>query len=102
AGRPARTLAANPPYLRVVAMQTKRPDIADDLGQLSLKSWGELPEHENVPNSVIVDCGWGRLVFGQTFAAPQALAAALSEETVGERDVALYVREHHVVLAESP
>jgi len=83
-------------------MQTKRSDVTDDLGQLSLKSWGEIPEHDNVPDSVIVDCGWGRLLFGQTFAEPQALAAALNDETVGERDVALYVREHHVVLAEAP
>lgn len=84
-------------------MQTKRTDLTSDLtGMLSLKSWGETPDTGNMPEQVVVDCGWGRLIFGQTFGSPQTLAAALSDETVGERDVALYVREHHVVLAEAP
>jgi len=83
-------------------MQTKeRTNVADE-DMLSLKSWGERPEHSGVPRHAFVDCGWGRLVFGQTFQEPQALATMLEGETPGERDVALYVHEPHVVLAELP
>lgn len=50
----------------------------------------------------VVDCGWGRLIFGQTFDDPQHIAAALQEETQGRRDIAFYVREPHLVLAQAP
>jgi GNAT-family acetyltransferase (TIGR03103 family) len=70
---------------------------------VSLRNWGPPPalparcEHE-----AVVDCGWGRLLFGQTFQSPERLAAALRDETSGERDVALYIRDPQVVLAQSP
>jgi GNAT-family acetyltransferase (TIGR03103 family) len=50
----------------------------------------------------IVDCGWGRLLLGQTFADPDALVQALAEESARSRDVAMYVRDPHVVVARSP
>ncbi len=83
-------------------MQTKPRirEAAEDM--LSLKSWGERPEYSGIPQEVSVDCGWGRLIFGQTFQEPQALAATLEDETSGERDVALYVHEPQVVLSEAP
>ena len=80
-------------------MQTKTP-MAEDM--LSLKSCGERGEHAGMPRRTFVDCGWGRLIFGQTFDEPPALAAMLDGETAGERDVALYVHEPQVVLAEAP
>jgi len=83
-------------------MQTKpvTTETAEDM--LSLKSWGERPEHAGIPREVAVDCGWGRLIFGQTFEQPTAVAAMLDGETPGERDVALYVHEPQIVLAEAP
>lgn len=69
---------------------------------LSLKSWGEQPHHEDVARNAVVDCGWGRLIFGQTFDRPEAIADTLMKEEAGARDVALYVREHHVVLSSAP
>jgi GNAT-family acetyltransferase (TIGR03103 family) len=51
---------------------------------------------------VIVDCGWGRLIFGQTFADPAPIAAALRSEELGQRDIAMYVRDPHVVVAQAP
>ncbi len=53
------------------------------------------------PNASI-DCGWGRLIFGQTFAEPSDLVEALLEERPGRRDVAFYVAEPHVTLALAP
>jgi len=83
-------------------MQTKpiTTETAEDM--LSLKSWGERPEHTGIPRETAVDCGWGRLIFGQTFERPAALAAMLDGESSGERDVALYVHEPQVLLAEAP
>ncbi|HSM19669.1 MAG TPA: N-acetylglutaminylglutamine synthetase [Hyphomicrobiales bacterium] len=78
----------------------------DDLTEMaSLKHWGELPEsaHEaELSNDVVIDCGWGRLMFGQTFADPDHLADVLQDEQQGQRDVALYVREPHVLLSRAP
>jgi len=49
-----------------------------------------------------LDCGWGRLLFGQTFEDPATLAAALLEEGPERRDIAAYVRDPHLVLAAAP
>ena len=49
-----------------------------------------------------VDCGWGRLLFGQTFSGPEALAEAMRAECPDRRDIAFYVDEPHVLLAMAP
>jgi GNAT-family acetyltransferase (TIGR03103 family) len=49
-----------------------------------------------------LDCGWGRLLFGQTFADPQRLASAMRAEAPDRRDIAMYVRDPHVMLAVAP
>ena len=51
---------------------------------------------------VTLACGWGRLLFGQTFDSSTALAEALRGEQEGQRDIAIYVREPHVALARAP
>ncbi len=48
------------------------------------------------------DVGWGRLIFGQTFADGDDLIAALREEAPDHRDIAVYVRDPHVLLAHAP
>ncbi|MFN3687864.1 N-acetylglutaminylglutamine synthetase [Salinarimonas sp.] len=54
-----------------------------------------------MPNAVI-DCGWGRLLFGQTFADLSELAEAMRDERPDRRDIAVYVLEPHVALAAAP
>jgi GNAT-family acetyltransferase (TIGR03103 family) len=51
---------------------------------------------------VMLDCGWGRLLIGHTFAKPAQLAEALLQEQPGERDIALYVAAPQQVLAYAP
>ena len=71
----------------------------------SLKHWGELPpvpDDTHLKQGAALHCGWGRLVFGQTFDTAAALAEALTLEHEHERDVALYVRDPHVVVAQAP
>lgn len=53
-------------------------------------------------SNVAFDCGWGRLLFGQTFASASDLADCLREEGPGRRDIAFYILDPHVVLAAAP
>ena len=53
------------------------------------------------PNAVL-DCGWGRLVFAHTFGDNAELARTLLAEKEGRRDIGLYLRDPHVVLAMAP
>jgi GNAT-family acetyltransferase (TIGR03103 family) len=52
--------------------------------------------------NVALDCGWGRLLFGQTFAEATELAACIRAEGPGRRDIAFYILDPHVVLAAAP
>ena len=89
-------------------MQTKKraaEHTTDPERMLSLRTWADPADkaaHADLAHEAFVDCGWGRLIFGQTFATPSALADALGAEASGERDIVLYAREPHVVLAEAP
>jgi len=47
-------------------------------------------------------CGWGRIIMGHTFADPAALATELCHERRGNRDIAFYVDQPHVVLSYAP
>lgn len=49
-----------------------------------------------------LDCGWGRILMGHTFADPADLAAELCRESHGKRDIAVYVDKPHVVLSYAP
>tara|TARA_R110002072_G_scaffold103998_1_gene228097 strand:+ start:1432 stop:3201 length:1770 start_codon:yes stop_codon:yes gene_type:complete len=50
----------------------------------------------------VVDCGWGRLVFAQTFPDNQSIAEELRDEGETSRDIAVYIRDPHVLLALAP
>ena len=51
---------------------------------------------------VALDCGWGRLFFGQTFEEQEKLTDLLRSEESGRRDIAIYLRDPHVLVAQSP
>ncbi|MGH6949098.1 MAG: N-acetylglutaminylglutamine synthetase [Kiloniellales bacterium] len=63
----------------------------------SKTSSGEEPRAD-----AVVDCGWGRLIFGHTFGGAQAISEALLEEESGRRDIAFYLHDPHVVLSIAP
>jgi GNAT-family acetyltransferase (TIGR03103 family) len=52
--------------------------------------------------NVALDCGWGRLLFGQTFERAPELAKCIRAEGPGRRDIAFYISDPHVVLAAAP
>lgn len=57
---------------------------------------------ENLTENVTVHCGWGRLIMGQTFSSAQGIAESLLDEGEGQRDIAVYVNDPHIVLSYAP
>ena len=53
-------------------------------------------------SGVVLDCGWGRLVFGQTFDDQVHVADVLRSEAVGARDICIYLRDPHVLVSRLP
>jgi GNAT-family acetyltransferase (TIGR03103 family) len=51
---------------------------------------------------VALECGWGRLLFGQTFREPRDLIQAIRAEAPDCRDIAFYVPDPHVLIALAP
>ena len=62
------------------------------------------PQHlvDAMAENVVLDLGWGRLIFGQTFADPEDLAEVLRREGPGRRDICIYARESHVLVSRAP
>lgn len=62
------------------------------------------PQHlvDAMADDVVIEMGWGRLVFGQTFADPAKLAEVLRHEGPGRRDICMYAREPHVLVSMAP
>ena len=63
---------------------------------------GNAPPTPGIVANASVDCGWGRLIFAHTFADLGAVTHALLAEAQGERDIAFYLQDPHVVLAMAP
>ncbi|MEM9028851.1 MAG: N-acetylglutaminylglutamine synthetase [Pseudomonadota bacterium] len=55
-----------------------------------------------VDHNASVDCGWGRLVFANTFESAEGLVEMLRTEGSDRRDIAFYVLDPHVALAQAP
>ncbi|NDL57307.1 N-acetylglutaminylglutamine synthetase [Phytoactinopolyspora mesophila] len=51
---------------------------------------------------VAMDCGWGRLLFAQTFDDDDELINLLRAEEEGRRDIAMYVPDPHVLVSRAP
>lgn len=47
---------------------------------------------------VSLQCGWGRLIFADSFPSPQSVADTILEERDDQRDIAIYVLDPHLLL----
>lgn len=63
---------------------------------------GEPPARPADSADVVLECGWGRLVFGQTFADPSDVADVLRSEAAGSRDICIYLPDPHVLVSRLP
>ncbi|MFC0246052.1 N-acetylglutaminylglutamine synthetase [Falsochrobactrum ovis] len=60
------------------------------------------PGAEDRKRDVVIDCGWGRLLFAQTFDTNEAIIEALRAEAPANRDIVFYVSDPHVLLSLAP
>lgn len=76
----------------------------DRADAISTTSWERAPDHltAGMGREVVQELGWGRLVFGQTFADHDRLADVLRDEASGRRDICLYLHDPHVLVATRP
>ncbi|MFC3687702.1 N-acetylglutaminylglutamine synthetase [Aquipuribacter hungaricus] len=83
-----------------------RPRVAGLRGRPSITSepWRAVPEHlrQGMSDDVVVDMGWGRLVFGQTFTAHTGILDVLRAEGSGQRDICIYPPDPQVLVGLAP
>lgn len=87
----------------MIESPTRNP--LDPNEMMSLRHWADPAGHPDLlamDNETVVDCGWGRLIFGQTFADARTLVDTIRKEQPGRRDIALYLRDPQVVVALAP
>ncbi len=63
---------------------------------------GAADGEEQPKPSAMLDCGWGQLIFAQTFDSNEGIVEALRAERQDKRDIALYVRDPHILLSLAP
>lgn len=70
----------------------------------SLRSWEKTSESaaKQMKKNAVLHMGWGRLIFAHTFERQEEIAELLSQEKEGQRDVAFYLRDPHVVVSLAP
>src|SRR3954463_15951553 len=71
---------------------------------LTSRSWRQPSEHQlqGMASDVVLDLGWGRLRFGQTFADLGGIVDALRGEESGKRDICISPRDPHVLVGLVP
>ncbi|MCZ2837879.1 N-acetylglutaminylglutamine synthetase [Modestobacter sp. VKM Ac-2985] len=71
---------------------------------LTSRSWQQPAAHERqgMQGDVVLDMGWGRLVFGQTFADLSGVLTALRAEESGRRDICVYPWDPQVLVGMAP
>lgn len=71
---------------------------------LTKNSWKQPSAHQTrgMASDVVLDMGWGRLVFGQTFDDLGNIVDALRAEESGRRDICVYPRDPQVLVGLAP
>jgi GNAT-family acetyltransferase (TIGR03103 family) len=71
---------------------------------LTSRSWHEPSAHQiqGMEIDVVLDLGWGHLVFGQTFRDLRGIVDTLRAEETGRRDICVYPRDPQVLVGMAP
>lgn len=88
-----------------MASHSRQRHRIERIGSESIRNWrSDEPrfQGESFAANASVDCGWGRLIFAHTFKDNDELVAAINDESPGLRNLALYLRDPHVVLSMAP
>jgi GNAT-family acetyltransferase (TIGR03103 family) len=59
-------------------------------------------QRRGMASDVVLDLGWGRLVFGHTFGDQRGVLDALRAEETGRRDICVYPRDPQVLIGLAP
>jgi GNAT-family acetyltransferase (TIGR03103 family) len=93
----------------VLRPELARPDVrrrspAAVQDPLTGRSWRAPSAHQRrgMHTDVALDLGWGRLVFGQTYADLRDIVAVLGAEETGRRDICIYPRDPQVLVGLAP
>jgi GNAT-family acetyltransferase (TIGR03103 family) len=62
----------------------------------------EMPLRPACADRAILECGWGRILFAQTFPTVPELIEAMRQERADQRDIAMYLTDPHIVLCQAP
>ena len=76
----------------------------DSLSSPSLRNWQDVQGSHaaELSGRTVIEMGWGRLIFAHTFQSHERLIETLRQEAPGKRDIAIYLRDPHVILSLSP
>src|SRR3954452_11035987 len=71
---------------------------------ITSRSWKRPSQHQlrGMASDVVLDLGWRRLVFGQTFDDLRGIVDALRAEESGRRDICIYPRDPQVLIGLAP
>ena len=85
-----------------LAGHRRRTSVLPDPGLT--QSWREPTAHQTrgMDTDVVLDLGWGRLLFGQTFDELSHVVDALRAEESGRRDICVYPRDPQVLVGLAP
>jgi GNAT-family acetyltransferase (TIGR03103 family) len=83
-------------------MTTRRQFRPDRLANQRLLSPLSKRKASEPTHDAVVDCGWGNLIFANTFTDHREVAKALLDERHGRRHIAMYATDPHIVLAQAP
>src|SRR5687767_11111411 len=88
------------PHVAGHRRRTAVPSTPDITG----RSWQRPSPHQRqgMGSDVVLDLGWGRLAFGQTFDDLRGIVDALRAEESGRRDICIYPRDPHVLVGLAP
>jgi len=86
--------------------EQSRPKGAFDHRLKRMREHGLKPEYRleetEAQKNRYIDCGWGRLVFANTYPETEKLVEVLRNERPDRRDIAFYVRDPHVLVGSAP
>ncbi|HEX8324925.1 MAG TPA: N-acetylglutaminylglutamine synthetase [Tepidisphaeraceae bacterium] len=68
----------------------------------SVLNWLRPAETPGAKKDVVVDVGWGRLIFAHTYASDADVVSTILNEQPNKRDIAFYVRDPHVLVSLAP
>jgi GNAT-family acetyltransferase (TIGR03103 family) len=83
-------------------LASAHPDAVDGPASLAHHRYGFDGEAQPNRDNVVLECGWGKLILAHTFERPEEVAGAVQDERAGSRNIAIYVRDPHVILAQAP